>query len=188
MASIVRPSPSATVVQVARRRRPAPARASTTTIDVILRCSMMFSASAASVSRRNRHRVARHHVARPSARGSSAVRSMCRRRSPSVMMPSERVVAVDDARHAEALARHLVDDVAHARCRRRTDRALLAGVHHAARRASAACRACRPGAGSRSPPAGIPSRRAASSPARRRAPARRSCWPSAPGSSDRLLR
>ena len=89
---------------------------------------MMFSASAASVSARHRHRVARHDVAGASARGSSAPRSMCRRRSPSVMMPSSVVVAVDDAGHAQPLARHLVDHVAHPRV--------------GAARSGTACRAC----------------------------------------------
>ena len=92
---------------------------------------------------------------RRSARGCRPPRSMCRRRSPSVMMPSSAVVVVDDAGHAEALARHLVDHVAHPRvgatrsgtaCRRAS----------APRRASAACRACRRDAGSRSPPARKP--------------------------------
>ena len=65
-------------------------------------------------------------------------------------------VVVDDARHAEPLARHLVDDVAHARVDARTIGRGVAAVHQRSRRASAACRACRRGAGSRSPPRGSP--------------------------------
>ena len=40
---------------------------------------------------------------------------MCRRRSPSVTMPSSRPPVVDDAGHAEPLAGHLVNDVRHRR-------------------------------------------------------------------------
>ena len=42
-------------------------------------------------------------------------RAMCRRRSPSVTMPSSRRCVVHDAGHAETLAVHLVDDVRHRR-------------------------------------------------------------------------
>ncbi len=164
--------------------RPATWRsASTTTSDVILRSSMRRRASTASMSPSDRDRAPRHdgrppclpagwtgrHVASQVAVGHDARQAMVR---------------VDHARHAQALARHLVDDVRHGR-RRADDRDRVARLHQRARPASAACRAGRPGAGRRSPPAGSPCAWPGPWPAHRRARARRSCWPWAPGSSGR---
>ena len=108
---------------------------------------------------------------------------MCRRRSPSVMMPARRPSVVDDARHAEALARHLVDDVAHRRGRSRTDGHGVAGVHQLLdAHQPLAEPAARVQAGEVLLPEPLLAR-AAPSPARRPWPAPPSCWPSARGSA-----
>ena len=176
------------VVEMHDAATPSAARHRRRRSTVILRCSMMFSASTASVVGGIDDRIARHDVAGGHARGRRCRAPCWRRRSPSVMMPSSASSASDDAGHAEPFAATSRRSRRASACRACTIGQLIAAVHQALRRASAACRACRPDAGWRSPPAGTPSRRAASSPARRRSPAPRWCSPSARGSADRLLR
>ena len=73
-----------------------------TTSDVILRCSMMSSAWAASVD--GSITIGRLVMTSPAVISSSRLLStMKRRRSPSVMMPDQLVLAIDDARHAQRL-------------------------------------------------------------------------------------
>ena len=81
--------------------------------------------------------------------------AMCRRRSPSVMMPASAPVVVEDAGHPELLAAISVITSRIARVGRRPA-AARRPCASARRRASGPCRACRPGAGSRNPLPGSP--------------------------------
>ena len=162
---------------------------STTMTDVILWVSMIRSASTARTSRGTVSGLARHDVAGGERQHVAAAGVMNRRRrSPSVKTPASRPSSSTTRRHAEALARHLVDDLGHARRRGATRGAASPPLHHVL--------------DAHQPLAELAARvqrrevlfaealadRAASSRARRRAPAPRSCSRSARGSSGRLLR
>jgi len=95
---------------------------------------------------------------RPCARAHRASCAMCRRDSLVVMMPSTRALDIDHARHAEALARDLVDHLAHRRVDPHARHAVAAvhqrvGAHEALAQLATGC-------SWRTAPPGTPSARA----------------------------